>query len=279
MSDDMLVEVQEYKGYRIRIEYDDYDAGNPRDWDNIGTLALTRNCYGAEEELKSGRDFFEVLAERYWEDLPEYGTYDPEDPEDYGFYRVYGNRKIVEDDWSEILKERVDKTHIILPVYKYEHSGVAYNTGGFSCPWDSGQAGFIYCSIKKAKEEYGWKRINKDRVSKIEESLRSEIETFSNWANGSVYGYIIEDEGGEEIDDGSCWGFYGYDYESNGLLESAREVVDYHLRYVKEEKLKENKQRFEKVKTLIRNRVDMEVRSDILEGLPLHNHNNLEETI
>jgi len=31
-----------------------------------------------------------------------------------------------------------------LPVYLLDHSGLRMNTGGFGCPWDSGQVGVIY---------------------------------------------------------------------------------------------------------------------------------------
>ena len=33
---------------------------------------------------------------------------------------------------------------VILPLYLYDHSGITMNTCGFSCPWDSGQVGWIY---------------------------------------------------------------------------------------------------------------------------------------
>lgn len=38
--------------------------------------------------------------------------------------------------------------------------------------------------------------------------------------NGDVWGYIIEDKDGEQVE--SCWGFYGYDYcetEGQEVLE------------------------------------------------------------
>ena len=35
---------------------------------------------------------------------------------------------------------------VILPLYLYDHSGITMNTCGFSCPWDSGQVGWIYAS-------------------------------------------------------------------------------------------------------------------------------------
>ena len=42
---------------------------------------------------------------------------------------------------------------VILSLYLYDHSGITMNTTGFSCPWDSGQVGWIYADadcIKKA---------------------------------------------------------------------------------------------------------------------------------
>ena len=40
--------------------------------------------------------------------------------------------------WAE--REEV----VYLNLYLYDHSGLRMNTTGFSCPWDSGQVGYIY---------------------------------------------------------------------------------------------------------------------------------------
>jgi len=58
---------------------------------------------------------------------------------------------------------------------------------------------------------------------------KSAFDLYSAWAWGDVYGYTCEDENGEEIDDASCWGFYGSNHEQSGLLESAREQINAHL--------------------------------------------------
>jgi hypothetical protein len=49
------------------------------------------------------------------------------------------------------------------------------------------------------------------------------------WAWGDVWGVsrIISPDG-EELEDGSCWGFYG-DHKTSGLLDHCREVVNLHL--------------------------------------------------
>ena len=37
-----------------------------------------------------------------------------------------------------------------LPVYAYVHSGETISTEPFSCPWDSGRSGWVYCTTEAA---------------------------------------------------------------------------------------------------------------------------------
>jgi hypothetical protein len=37
--------------------------------------------------------------------------------------------------------------------------------------------------------------------------LRADVETYSQYVSGDVWGFVIEDAEGEEVD--SCWGIYG----------------------------------------------------------------------
>jgi len=92
---------------------------------------------------------------------------------------------------------------ILLPVYRYQHSGVAYSTTPFHCPWDSGQTGYIYVYRSTVRKEFNVKRISPKLHDRVLEILRSEVEEFSSWSNGEVYGFT-----NNETDD-SCWGFYG----------------------------------------------------------------------
>ena len=59
-------------------------------------------------------------------------------------------------------------------------------------------------------------------MERAEKCLRSEVETYDDYLTGQVYGYIIEDENGEQLD--SCWGFLG-DYKN--CLEEAKSSADY----------------------------------------------------
>jgi hypothetical protein len=110
---------------------------------------------------------------------------------------------------------------LILPVYKYEHGVVIFSTTPFSCPFDSGQVGYIYCEKDKVVEVWG--DYSPESQQKALNCLRLEVETYSDWANGYCYGfkkydkYNEDDE--EEID--SCYGFIGLDHFKSGLAQMA----------------------------------------------------------
>lgn len=138
-------------------------------------------------------------------------------------------------DWSEIegqlFANRPFTGIIALPLYLYDHSGLTMNTTGFSCGWDSGQVGFIYILAKEAQENWpqhiryntetrefeGFEESDLDYITRIEDILRSDVETYDQYLRGEVYGFVLSDEDGEEVD--SCRGFYGDDPKTNGIIE------------------------------------------------------------
>jgi hypothetical protein len=190
-----LVETEKYRNHTIEVHYDS-DPSNPRtDWDNLGTFITFGNRYTSPDEH----------------------NYRTED---------YGNL----DELTKAIKNKEDIA-IMLPVYRYEHGNVAYSTGSFNDSWDSGQCGFIFISKKKAREEYNWKNLTKKRLEQLEKMLKHEVEIFSQWANGNVYGFICKDENGEEIEDGSCWGFFGYDHKASGLLDESKSTIKHTVLY------------------------------------------------
>jgi hypothetical protein len=136
--------------------------------------------------------------------------------------------KFAEDNISAIIKKSLEANYIILPLYLYDHSGITISTGPFSCPWDSGQIGYIYITKEKARKEYSWKYMTKSRIKRIINYLENEVETYDQYLTGDVYGYRISNEDDDHID--SCWGFYGHDYKDNGLLEMAENAIDCELR-------------------------------------------------
>ena len=103
---------------------------------------------------------------------------------------------------------------VILPLYLYDHGGITINTSGFSCPWDSGQIGYIYMTRETIFKEYGGKRLTKKLRTRAESLLRSEVETYDQYIRGEVYGYVADDDGE------SCWGFFGLDYAREEALRA-----------------------------------------------------------
>jgi len=95
-----------------------------------------------------------------------------------------------------------------LPLYLYDHSGITMNTTGFSCPWDSGQVGAIY--IPKVDADEWLKPDGTYDMPAMEKILKAEVTEYDQFLTGDVWGYVIENDEGEEVE--SCWGFYGESY-------------------------------------------------------------------
>lgn len=154
--------------------------------------------------------------------------YDPINPrEDYDnlgtmvcFHRRYNLGDKHEFSVEEAKKFAARKDVIALPVFLYDHSGITINTTGFSCPWDSGQIGFIYITKEKARAEYGWKLITEKRRQKLFQYLRNEVETYDQYLTGDIYGFRILDEAGEEIEE--IWGYFGMD----SACDEAKSIID-----------------------------------------------------
>lgn len=60
--------------------------------------------------------------------------------------------------------------------------------------------------------------------------LEAALKLWSAWAWGDVYGVIkITRPDGTEVEDASCWGFYGTDHAESGLLEHCTDTVNYDI--------------------------------------------------
>lgn len=122
------------------------------------------------------------------------------------------------------LYAELSKADVVLPLYLYDHSGITINTGEFSDPWDSGQVGYIVAYADAIRKEWNVKRISKQLREKVRDILRSEVKMYDDYLTGNVYGYVIEDAMGNEID--SCWGFYG---DTDYMISEAKSMIDYDI--------------------------------------------------
>jgi hypothetical protein len=128
------------------------------------------------------------------------------------------------DDPSEMPDWAEENGYELFPLFKYEHSGVAYSIAPFSCRWDSGQVGYL--AIKKSA-------FTSPEAKPLQEYAEQFVKTAGAWCNGEVYGYTAYTEDGEDID--SCWGFIGDDgyswrNEDCYMIQQAKENIDYYLK-------------------------------------------------
>jgi hypothetical protein len=81
--------------------------------------------------------------------------------------------------------EKVHDLAVCLPVYMYEHSGIALDVEPFHCRWDSGQVGFIFVSKSKLRDKYNVKRLTKSIVEKAKSVLIAEVAEYNDYLQGN----------------------------------------------------------------------------------------------
>lgn len=57
--------------------------------------------------------------------------------------------------------------------------------------------------------------------------VKSSLKQWAAWAEGDVFGYRVLDPQGREVEDGSCWGYYGFSIEHDYVLSEARSAAEY----------------------------------------------------
>jgi hypothetical protein len=157
--------------------------------------------------------------------LPDESPESPREWDNLGSMACWHNRYTLGDEQPREepreFRAALPEGTVVLPLYLMDHSGLAMSVGPFGCPWDSGQVGLIYCT-PESREAMG------TPPELVEQVLRGEVETYSQFLGGDVWGFVCEerkapceccerDSEWEEV--GSCWGFYGSDVASNGMRE------------------------------------------------------------
>jgi hypothetical protein len=187
MEKELYKEIKLKDNHVLQIFQDTWGE-SPREWDNLGTMAIFHKRYNFGDEVDFKADDFNS-----WAQMGEY------------------------------INKNLDAA-VYLPIYMYDHSGITINCDGFACPWDSGQVGYIYVSRQKLKDEYGVKRISNAMLERAEYTLRNEVHKMDQYITGDVYGFQVikryldnNNELKEDIVD-SCSGFYGENFKENGML-------------------------------------------------------------
>ena len=221
--------------YTLQIKLDENGFLNsPREWDNVGTMVCLHNKYNLGDEHNIQADDFDG-----WQEIKEH-----------------------------LIKENGDI--VILPLYLYDHSGLAISTTPFNCNWDSGQIGFIYA--KKGFEDLSDEQIGFIYAEKgasdeqLAANMVSEVKNYSQYLSGDIYCYLVRDEEGDIVD--SCGGYYD--------KEQAEDDGNSSLNNLNEEAKAENQKIDEleaKIKAVIAGELILE-NSELVELLNITFNNN-----
>lgn len=190
----------------IEVTHDDW-MESPRYWDNLWNIYTWERDYSSpdEHDYRSFDHFLEnYFTEKQLDNLEKHRTSGSE------------HFKALEKAFNKI-------GYLIAPVNRYEHGSVSYNVSTAS-GWDYGIVGIAIVSYDTLKHEYGSKIVSKQLKEKAFKVLDSELNTYSQWANGEVYTATLMNFKGDVID--SLGGLYG---------DTEKEVVGFYLDYTRDD--------------------------------------------
>lgn len=125
---------------------------------------------------------------------------------------------------------------VLLPISMYEHSGISIwlgsTYGHTDARWDCSSIGFAYVEKATAEKEMPKRKLTDEQKDNWKQwaydVMEAEMKTYNKYVSGEVYGYMIEDEYGEEGSDTDlcgCWGFY----DLGEMLQEAKNDIDNYL--------------------------------------------------
>lgn len=246
-----------YKSYQIKIAQDQ-DAQNPfEDWDCEPPLLTYSGCRHGYTKAYNGapetiREVLHLLPADTWTKAKrvEFLTQ---------FLRPsYTWREIAEcsreyDSLFDAVDELLSNGEGSKPegwgsaCIWFDLAEALLKWGGIPCSYEESnghcQGDSTLCLVVLTPEWFKLSGCNPENSASICEAT---IELYSAWAWGDVYGVSdiiapgsLDEDGdeteGEELEEGSCWGFYGSDHEKSGLMEHARSIIDCHIQDQKEE--------------------------------------------
>lgn len=232
----------EHAGFTVELHYDEMsEHANPREGDQLGTMVCWHPGYTLGDfQLRGGDGRGSVDA-------------------------IFETEKGRSDFSSIGTLARYCRTALgavaVLPLYLLDHSGLSMSAGGnyvgrgdTACGgrdefgnargWDTTLVGVIFTTPERVAELCGsadyapadWAGTPAEWVTK---QLEQEVDLYSAWLGGEVYGYTIEDADGDEA--GSCWGFLpdvsardGLEYVREEARSEAEGIRDERARRVRE---------------------------------------------
>lgn len=172
----ILMKGKDGNTYRLTITQDDASYwDNPRDWDNLCTIASIRGDW---------------------------------DISDRGF-------SLTADSFDDLVNDlRKDPNVAMRPIYMYDHSGQTISLIPFGDPWDSGLCGVISAEKDKVFDWFGDECTEENWKDLALKAMESEIKVYDEYIRGEVYYYELEKQYQIEckrLDNGETWIDTGYD--------------------------------------------------------------------
>ena len=130
--------------------------------------------------------------------------------------------RVYEHESHQLVRDLMDASKnnpgVIRPVYMYDHGDILLNTEGFHDDWDSRHLGWMYITSRQMRK-YSFSLEQAMRI------IKAELEELENYANGTVYGVLLERTGQDNEFNGDIYPSRGHRIDDN-LLDEALGNMD-----------------------------------------------------
>ena len=191
-------ETFEQDGYKAEV-FQDYDPESPKGWSTLGTFVTLAS-----------------LSAHY-----PFGHRESDYTEDDAVER--GGAALL----ARYLRMTMPKGAEIV-FLRFEDYG---SSGARLCETDESDNrvnAFLYVDGEDIAREFG---AGPDARNKARACLETELEAWSQYVEGDIYGYVVTRPNGTDAQDGSLWGLYGFEY----AREEAQSALKNAIRYDRED--------------------------------------------
>lgn len=96
---------------------------------------------------------------------------------------IYDNNNNTKDFFDDVVKYAYRQGIVLVPITKYEHTGVSYSVG-IENTWDSGVSGFAWYNRKEVTNNG---RLTARKREQMLDKLVNSLDYHNQWCNGEVY--------------------------------------------------------------------------------------------
>ena len=282
MNEERIYKEESYKGYSIKIMYEDCPECPTKFWDMCaaflweysdrgGAHRLSDYChweqvYGKHGSSDHSLDDALINLINDYANLDKVYKYFKNENSNVKLYYDRSLRRWIFEEWSEYRKayievfnctsdeykcgdylyemlESRDKDELIDILDRCANNVVIYEWSSTGYSQGDYVEGVAFMTKEMADKNLFVKE-GEDWKEVATEAMDAGSKSIGAWMWGDVYGWSIEDEEGDNID--SCWGYYG-DEEIDYMISEAKNNIDSYIA----RREKEYEERLEKVKTNI----------------------------